>query len=60
VVWMAKFQLWQADNEEWRWRLKALNGEIVCWAEGYTRKESAVDSIAWVRKYARDAEFEEL
>ena len=30
------------SGEEWRWRLKADNGEIVASGEGYTTKDDAV------------------
>jgi hypothetical protein len=28
--------------DDWRWRVRARNGEIVASGEGYTRKEDAV------------------
>jgi len=58
---MAKFILWQSSQDElWYWHLKSdANGQIVCWAEGYSSKENALNSIAWVREYAKGADLEE-
>jgi len=55
---MAKFELYPSGSE-WRWRFKANNGEIICWAEGYSSKQNAENSIAFVKKYAAGAETEE-
>jgi hypothetical protein len=32
----------EPDGDDWRWRVKAGNGEIVAHGEGYTREEDAV------------------
>lgn len=37
----ADVQVYQDDAGEWRWRLKASNGEIVAVSEGYTREDDA-------------------
>ena len=55
---MAKYQLWQNQNGEWRWHLKSRNGEIVCWAEGYSSERSALDSINWTKANAKGAPIE--
>ena len=41
-------ELFQSLNGEWRWRLRAKNGEIVAQSEGYTRKESAQDTLRMI------------
>lgn len=58
----AKFVLWQSSKDDkWYWHLKSTgNGEIVCWAEGYTTKQSAKDAINWVYNNAGDATLEDL
>lgn len=57
---MAKFVIWQGNSDKmWYWHLKAANGEIVCWAEGYASKEGALNSVEWVRSYANGADQEE-
>ena len=35
------FEIFQDEAGQWRWRLKAANGEIVAQSEAYTRKEDA-------------------
>lgn len=58
---MAKFILWQSSRDNlWYWHLKAANGEVVCWAEGYASKQGALGSIQWTRDYAKGADLEEL
>lgn len=37
----ADVQVYQDDAGEWRWRLKAENGEIVAVSESYTREDDA-------------------
>jgi len=32
---MAKFTLYKGADNQYRWRLIAANGNIICWAEGY-------------------------
>jgi uncharacterized protein YegP (UPF0339 family) len=59
---MAKFQVWKSTKDvKHYWRLKCEgNGEIICWAEGYSSKQAAVDSINWVKRYASGASVEEI
>lgn len=59
---MAKFVLWKSTNDnKWYWHLKSTeNGKIVCWAEGYTTKQGALDSINWVYNNARNATLDDL
>lgn len=45
-----KGELFQSLNGEWRFRLKAANGEIVAQSEGYTRKESALDTLRMIAR----------
>lgn len=51
-----KFELYQSPNGEFRFRLKAGNGEIIATSEGYTSKASAKNGIESVRNNAPDAE----
>ena len=54
-----KFELYKDKAGEFRFRLKAGNGEIILASEGYKRKASALNGIASVRKNAaHDARFE--
>jgi uncharacterized protein YegP (UPF0339 family) len=34
-------EIYQDQAGEWRWRVKADNGEVVAVGEGYTRREDA-------------------
>jgi hypothetical protein len=52
---MAKFEIRRNTNDEYYWRLIANNGQIICWSEGYTRKQNAEDSIAFVKANAANA-----
>ena len=54
-----KFELYRDNAGEYRFRLKAGNGEIVLTSEGYKSKASAVNGIESVQKNAGDeARFE--
>lgn len=51
-----KFILYKDARGEWRWRLKAANGNIICASsEGYTSKQSAQHSIESTKKGVPDA-----
>lgn len=47
---MIKFEIYIGKDGFYHWRLKAANGEIVCWSEGYSSLENAKKSIEWVRR----------
>ena len=52
---MAKFEIYQSGKkEEFRFRLKADNGQIILSSEGYTTKASCLNGIESVRKNAAD------
>jgi uncharacterized protein YegP (UPF0339 family) len=58
---MLKFELYTDEADEWRWRLKHRNGNIMADSgEGYTRKANAVNAIETIREEVGDAEVEEL
>ena len=50
-----KFELYQDKAGEFRFRLKAANGEIIGKSEGYKAKASAKKGIASIAKNAPDA-----
>jgi len=57
----AKFELYTDAKGEFRWRLKASNGQtIATGGEGYSSKASAKNGIESVKKNAADAEIVEL
>ncbi|WP_353476757.1 YegP family protein (plasmid) [Salipiger sp. H15] len=47
-----KFELYKDKAGEFRFRLKAGNGEIILVSEGYTQKASAENGISSVRRNA--------
>jgi hypothetical protein len=52
---MAKFEVYQSGkNKEFRFRLKADNGQIILSSEGYTSKASCMNGIESVKKNAGD------
>lgn len=53
-----KFEVYQDKAGEFRFRLKAKNGENIGKSEGYKRKDSCLNGIASVGKNAPDAKIE--
>ena len=52
---MAKFEVYQSGKKnEFRFRLKADNGQTILSSEGYTSKASCLNGIESVRKNAAD------
>ena len=51
-----KFEIYADKAGEFRFRLKARNGEIIAVSEGYKAKSSCQNGIESVRKNASDAE----
>ena len=48
-----RFELYEDANEQWRWRLRHRNGNIVAdSSQGYTRKHNAQKGMASVRRNA--------
>lgn len=51
-----KFEVYKDKAGEFRFRLKARNGEIIAVSEGYKAKASCLNGIESVRKNAPDAQ----
>lgn len=51
-----KFEVYEDKGGEFRFRLKARNGQIVAVSEGYTTHKACLDGVESVRKNAPDAE----
>jgi uncharacterized protein len=52
---MAKFEIYQSGkNNEFRFRLKAGNGQTILSSEGYTTKASCLNGIESVKKNASE------
>ena len=57
---MAKFEVYYSKAQDYRWRLKAGNGEIVSVSEGYSTKSSAIRSAQRVKELAPIASIEDI
>lgn len=51
-----KFEMYEDKGGEYRFRLKARNGEIIAVSEGYTAKAGCLNGIESVQKNAPEAE----
>lgn len=51
-----KFEIYMDKNEEYRFRLKATNGQIIGVSEGYTTKPSCLNGVESVKKNVVDAQ----
>ena len=51
-----KFEVYKDKAGEFRFRLKATNGQIIAVSEGYKAKDSCLNGIASVKKNAPEAE----
>ena len=54
-----KFEVYTDKSGEYRFRLKARNGEIIAVSEGYKAKPSCLNGIESVKKNAPEAEIVE-
>lgn len=54
-----KFEVYEDKSGEYRWRLKATNGEIIATGEGYTTKSACLNGIDSVKRNAPDAEIDD-
>lgn len=50
-----KFEIYKDKAGEFRFRLKATNGQIIATSEGYVKKDSCKNGIESVRKNAADS-----
>lgn len=54
-----KFQIYRDKSEEYRFRFKAPNGEIMFQGQGYKQKQSATSAVESIQKNAADAEIDD-
>ncbi len=54
-----KFEIYADKSGEFRFRLKATNGQVIAVSEGYKTKASCENGIASVKKNAPEAEITE-
>ncbi len=50
-----KFEVYQDKKGQYRFRLKAGNGQVIATGEGYTTKKACLNGIESIRKNAPDA-----
>ena len=55
-----KFEVYTDKKGEFRFRLKAGNGEVIAVGEGYTTKAACLNGIESIKKNAPEAEIVEL
>ena len=55
-----KFEVYTDKAGEFRFRLKATNGEVIATSEGYTSKAGCLNGVESVRKNAVDAAIVEV
>ena len=51
-----KFEIYKDKAEEFRFRLKATNGQVIAVSEGYTTHTNCVNGVESVKKNAVEAE----
>jgi uncharacterized protein YegP (UPF0339 family) len=56
----AKFEVYKDKSGEFRFRLKAGNGEVIATGEGYSSKQGCLNGIESIKKNAADAKIEEI
>jgi uncharacterized protein YegP (UPF0339 family) len=44
-----RYEIYIGQDRFYHWRLVAANNQIVCWSEGYSSRQAAIDSINWVK-----------
>ena len=54
-----KFEVYKDKKGEFRFRLKAKNGQIIATSEAYTKLDSCLKGVASVQKNAKDAKIVE-
>lgn len=54
-----KFEVYQDTKGDYRFRLKAGNGQVIATGEGYTTKKACMNGIASIRKTAPDARLDD-
>jgi uncharacterized protein YegP (UPF0339 family) len=55
-----RWETYQDSSEEWRFRLKAANGQIIATGEGYSTEAALKDGMESVIKYALSSAIKEI
>lgn len=54
-----KFEIYQDNSGDYRFRLKAGNGQVIANGQGYTTKKACLNGIESIRKNAPDAKLDD-
>lgn len=54
-----KFEVYQDGSGDYRFRLKARNGQVIATGEAYSTKKACLNGIASIRKNAPDARLDD-
>ncbi|MCA0250856.1 MAG: YegP family protein [Actinobacteria bacterium] len=54
------FELWVDKGGDWRFNLKASNGQVIATSQGYASKANALNGIESIKKNAPGAEVVEV
>ncbi len=54
-----KFEVYQDKKGEFRFRLKAGNGQVIATGEAYTTKKACLNGVESIRKNAPDAKLDD-
>lgn len=52
----AKFEVYKDKGDQYRFRFKAANGQIVAQGQGYTTRQACINGIKSLQTNAADAE----
>lgn len=55
-----KFEMYRDPNGQYRWRLKAANGEIIAQGESYINRQDCIDAVRLVMDTDRATNFVEF
>jgi uncharacterized protein YegP (UPF0339 family) len=55
-----KFEIKKSSTGQFRFNLVASNGQVVATSESYSRKQSALDTIASIKKNVSNADVDDL
>ena len=53
---MARFEIYQDESGEYRWRFRADNNEVVASGEGYRSREACEQAVQLIKDQAPQAE----
>ena len=54
-----KFEVYQDKKKQYRFRLKAGNGQVIATGEAYTTKKACLNGVESIRKNAPDAKLDD-